>query len=215
MLFRRIKVLREQEGETGSGGAGEEGASGATDAAAPKEKSIHDRARELPWVQDALNAKAERDRMKAEKAEADSKAEQERLKAKGDYEAAQKLKDEEHAAEIAKLKGEAQLARLEAEFANNGIKDLRAVGGIFAKDYNPETETASAFAARMKAAPENALYFSDQKRVPKDPPSSGGGQPDGFNPETDAKSWLKSKDPQKVARATAWWDAHYAKQGAQ
>ena len=192
-----------EDEKQGAQGAEDTGASGTQSTPAEEStRSINSQAKELPWVQDALKAKAELAKLKQSQADAETKAKQEQLKAAGDFEAALEIERKKYKELETKYQSETKMLQLRAEFAAAGIKDLRAVS-IFANDYQPESGSAADFVASIKKDPQNALYFSDpNQRVSHDPPpASGGGNPDGFDPEKNLEEWRHSKDPKKRARA--------------
>lgn len=184
-------------------------AQGGEPAAAPAISNSE--AKNLPWVQELMRKSAELDQFKNQQEEARAAAEVERAKAEGDYKKALELEQ----AKVAKIEADAaarvQALELETEFVKAGLADPRAVK-IFAEDYNKETETISAFVARLKADETNAAYFRDlQKRQAHDPPpTSGGGGP--VMSIAEYRTSLKSGDPAKRAKAAAfsaaYWDEH-------
>lgn len=168
-------------------------------------------AKNLPWVKELMRKSAELDQFKAQQEEARATAEVERAKAEGDYKKALELEQ----AKVAKIEADAaarvQDLELSTEFIKSGLADPRAVR-IFAEEYNKETETIPAFVARLKADEANASYFRDlQKRQAHDPPpaSGGGGLVMSI---AEYRTYLKSGDPAKRAKAAdfsaAYWDEH-------
>lgn len=174
-------------------------------------KSINAAAKDLPWVQELIKSKSELDRLRQAQADAQSQAEREKAEAEGRYTEALEMEKRRNEELSTKYQTEVRRLKLEKEFAQAGIRDLRAVA-LFESDYNPESESAAEFVARTKAEEGNQLYFDSKQRAPQSPPApAGGGSPDNFDPDRDLDKWLKSTDPDKRKRAVAYKRESYWK----
>lgn len=211
MIFRIMKILREQENEQGAAGSTEQSTEGAVKAQPEEPKSINSQAKELPWVQNALKAEAELGKLKASIAEKQAEAEKAKLEAEGNYSAALEMEKKKTEDLKRQYESEKRQWTLERAFSQAGLSDIRAVQ-IFANDYNSETETVDDFVNRIKSDEQNAIYFgAPNQRVPLGaPPPAGGGVPDTFDPAK-AQDWLKSTDQKKRNKAIQYYREQYAK----
>jgi hypothetical protein len=183
--------------EQGAHGADDTGAKGTEQSAVEPNKSINSQAKELPWVKELMQSKAELDKLKSAQAEKEQAAEREKAEAEGNYQKALEMEQRKYEDLHGKYQSETRRMALEMEFTRAGLVDSRAVK-LFETDYNPDEESAAEFVAKIKSDEKNALYFSTQ-RAPKDPPpASGIGQGSTVDP-----SWINSDDPKKREAAIA------------
>jgi len=156
------------------------------------------------WIKELIAAKAELDKIKSDQAEREAQAERDKAEQEGRLDEALALEKSRYEELKKKYQADTTRLQLNAAFATADIADLRAIK-LFEDEFNPETEDAAAFVARIKADPANALYFRDPKSRPiQTPPMSAArGTIDPFVPERDSETWLKSSDPKKRERAIA------------
>lgn len=212
----KCRTLRSPEGEQGTAGATTQKADepDTKESGTEAPKSINSQAKELPWVREALAAKAELDRLKAEQAEAQQTSERKKAEAKHEYEKALEMEKKRVSEIEARHQGELRRMKLEAAFLQAGAPDMRAAK-LFEADYDPEKEKIEEFVSRIKADESNSWLFPTTKtRTPASPPPAGGfGGGEDYDP-----SWIRSDDPKKreiaiTKNRSKFWADFHAKQG--
>jgi len=206
MLFRKARILREQENEHGAAGAEGDGKDvTGQPAEGPEDKSINSQAKDLPWVKALIASKAELDRFKTEKAESQSKIEREKAEAEGRYADALKMETDKAAKTEAQYSKKIKELSLKSELASAGFRpeSLKIFGDKFKTGDEELTaerlsEVAKEFATELKSDEANAWLLVDTKqRVPKKPAPAGG-----FGKgQTVEPSWITSDDPDKRSAA--------------
>jgi len=184
--------------EQGASGTTEpQGAEGAEPSAAEPSKPINQQAKELPWVQELMQSKAELDQLKAAQAEAKQKAEREKAESEGNYTKALEMESNKRKEIESKYSKEIRDLTLKSELVSAGFRKESLK--LFADQFNPEEGSAEEFVSKLKESEANAWLLVDQKatRQPSDgTPASGIGGGSDYDP-----SWIKSDDPKKRAIA--------------